>query len=52
MFVLLIDFPDYPHTIDSNVIKEMIVGEGNINNYPYESLKIFMKGLLMANSTF
>ncbi len=41
MFVLLIDFPDYPHTIDSNVIKEMIVGEGNINNYPYESLKNF-----------
>ncbi|MCX7829774.1 MAG: M6 family metalloprotease domain-containing protein, partial [Acidobacteria bacterium] len=41
IFVLLIDFNDYPHTIDSSVIKEMIFGSGNSANYPYESLKSY-----------
>lgn len=41
IFVLLIDFSDYPHTIDSSVIQSMIFGEGNSNNYPYESLKSY-----------
>lgn len=41
IFVLLIDFNDYPHTIDSSVIKSMIFGEGDSANYPYESLKSY-----------
>lgn len=41
IFVLLIDFSDYPHTIDASVIKSMIFGEGESSNYPYESLKSY-----------
>lgn len=41
IFVLLIDFNDYPHTIDSSVIKKMIFEEGDSGNYPYESLKSY-----------
>ena len=41
IFVLLIDFSDYPHTIDSSVIQSMIFGEGQSGNYPYESLKSY-----------
>lgn len=39
IFVLLIDFPDHPHSISETVIKEMVFGEGNPGNFPYESLK-------------
>ncbi|MTK64581.1 MAG: M6 family metalloprotease domain-containing protein, partial [Methanobacterium sp.] len=39
--VLLIDFPDYPHGVNETVAQadSKFFGDGNPNNYPYESLK-------------
>jgi M6 family metalloprotease-like protein len=41
MFVLLIEFPDYPHTIEASTIQEMLFGLGNEGYYPYESLRSY-----------
>ncbi|HQO20866.1 MAG TPA: M6 family metalloprotease domain-containing protein [Acidobacteriota bacterium] len=41
MFVLLIEFADYPHSIEASTIQNMLFGQGNENHYPYESLKSF-----------
>jgi M6 family metalloprotease-like protein len=38
-FILLIDFPDYPHTVDSSVIYLETFGDGSSTMYPYDSLK-------------
>ena len=43
IFVLLIDFLDYPHTIDASLIQSMIFGEGNSANFPYESLTSYYR---------
>ena len=39
--VILIDFPDYPHNVTDTVTKadSKFFGNGNPDNYPYESLK-------------
>ncbi len=39
IFVLLVEFPDYKHTISDNTIKESLYGDGNQEYFPYESLK-------------
>lgn len=36
---LLIDFPDYPHSVDPSVVQSMLFGAGNSANYPRESLQ-------------
>jgi M6 family metalloprotease-like protein len=38
MFLLLADFPDYPHTISASVIQNAMFGAGDASNFPYESL--------------
>jgi len=39
--VILIDFPDYPHNVNDTVSNadSKFFGNGNPDNYPYESLK-------------
>jgi M6 family metalloprotease-like protein len=41
VLVLLVDFPDYPHSSSETVelAQSKFFGDGNPNNYPYESLK-------------
>lgn len=41
IFVLLIEFPDYSHTIEASTIQDMLFGAGNQGYYPYESLRSF-----------
>lgn len=43
--VLLVDFPDYPHLPEQTVdcVKSKFFGDGNSNNYPYESLRNYYK---------
>jgi M6 family metalloprotease-like protein len=38
IFVLPIEFPDYPHTQDISVFQNSLFGSGDPNNYPYDSL--------------
>jgi len=39
IFVLLVEFPDYKHTISASTIKESLYGDGAEGYFPYESLK-------------
>ena len=39
IFVLPIEFPDNPHTQDTSRFQNMLFGDGDPNNYPYDSLK-------------
>jgi len=39
IFVLPIEFPDYPHTQDVSRFQNYLFGDGDPNNFPYESLK-------------
>ncbi len=39
IFVLPIEFPDYPHTQDTARFQNFLFGNGDPANYPYESLK-------------
>lgn len=41
IFVLLVEFPDYRHTIDKNTIENSLFGNGVAGYFPYESLKNF-----------
>lgn len=41
IFILLVEFPDYPHTIPASTIKSSLFGEGIKGYYPLESLKNF-----------
>lgn len=41
IFVLLIDFSDYPHTQTQTSISEKLFNEGDKENFPYDSLKNF-----------
>jgi M6 family metalloprotease-like protein len=43
MPVLLIEFPDYKHTIASTVITGAYFGQGNADYFPYESLREYYK---------
>jgi M6 family metalloprotease-like protein len=38
IFALLIDFPDYPHTVPASTVDSMLFGAGNPANFPVESL--------------
>ncbi|MFB3894947.1 MAG: M6 family metalloprotease domain-containing protein [bacterium] len=38
-FILLIEFPDYLHTVDSSAIYLQTLGDGSSTMYPYDSLK-------------
>jgi len=38
IFILLIDFPDYPHTNSESIIDDKIFGYGHSDEQPYESL--------------
>jgi M6 family metalloprotease-like protein len=37
--VLLVDFPNYPHTTDSSVFAEKLFGNGNPSAMPFDSLR-------------
>ncbi len=37
-FMLLIEFQDYPHAVDTATVDDMLYGAGNPANYPKESL--------------
>ena len=39
ILLMLVEFPDRPHTISVDAVKSMIFGHGDDNNYPRESLK-------------
>lgn len=39
MFVLPIEFPDYPHTQDASRIQSCLFGDGDPDYFPYESMK-------------
>jgi M6 family metalloprotease-like protein len=39
IFVLPIEFPDHPHTQDVSRFQNYLFGDGDPNNFPYESLK-------------
>lgn len=41
IFVLPIEFPDYPHTQDTSTFQSQLFGNGIAGNYPYESMKNF-----------
>ncbi|MCX5894372.1 MAG: M6 family metalloprotease domain-containing protein, partial [Proteobacteria bacterium] len=41
IFVLLIEFPDYPHTQDKSVFENKLFGSGILTDVPYESLKSY-----------
>jgi M6 family metalloprotease-like protein len=41
IFALLIEFPDYPHSIDASKFSSMLWGDGVAGDYPYESLRNF-----------
>jgi M6 family metalloprotease-like protein len=41
IFVLLIEFPDYPHTQDISRFQSSIFGDGDPNDFPYDSLRNF-----------
>jgi len=39
IFALLVDFPDIPHTQDPSVFAHKLFGNGDADEYPYESLR-------------
>lgn len=39
VLILLLDFPDYPHTVSYETMSNMVLGSGNASHYPIESLK-------------
>jgi M6 family metalloprotease-like protein len=43
VLVLLIDFPNYPHTLDPAVFADKIFGPGDPADFPYESLTNFYR---------